>query len=33
MAKYQYTAKDMNSKRVKGKIEANDQQELVTPDC
>lgn len=30
MAKYQYTAKDMNSKRVKGKIEANDQQELVT---
>lgn len=30
MAKYQYTAKDINSKRVKGKIEANDQQELVT---
>ena len=29
MAKFQYTAKDMNAKTVKGKIEADDQQALV----
>ncbi|WP_416325813.1 type II secretion system F family protein [[Eubacterium] hominis] len=29
MAKFQYTAKDMNAKTIKGKIEADDQQALV----